>query len=253
MIETNFSIYSFHGRNGYLTEPAAGKEEEMIALGHTDNHSPWSDPNLHIHTHAFETYFLRRGVLHFLVADLALTLRSFELLVVKPTVPHAIIGGKGPIEHFGIRAPGRRDKQVVADLPDHIPPFRHEETRTLNYSWGYRIPLDNGRYQNNWCLGAQNALFHSPYLSLAYLNFPPQATTGVEQTTHQPHLLQGAWAYYVVLKGRKTLQFEQERIAINAGELCVVPPHVPHTVQNRTTPYQGFTLHAPLKPDNQLS
>jgi len=247
-----YAKYLFHGRSGYIVQPAAGQENEMIALGHTDNLEPWSDPNIHMHTISYEYYFLRQGTLYFLVNDLALTLHGLEILVLKPGAPHAIIGGEGPIEHFGIRAPGLRDKQVVAALPAAYPAFSFEESRKLVSAWGYRIPFSDGRYQNSWCLGIDQAPFHSPLLGLAHLNFPTPESARIDEKRNQRHLHRESWEYYAVLDGRKIIQIVDETVTVAPGEICVVPPNTPHQVRHRDAPYLGFTIRAPLKPDKYL-
>jgi len=244
-----YSIYNYYGRSGYLLQPTAGNENEMIVLGHTNYVRSWSDPNLHLHTEAYEYYFLWRGTIHFLVDDMAMTLHGPELLLIKPQVPHAIIGGEGPIEHFGIRAPGLQDKQVVAPLPDKYPAFRFEKSRLLELSWGYRIPLDDGRHQNIWCLGVHKALFNSPPMGLAYLNFPSQRAAQIDKTRPQLHRHQDSWEYYTVLNGCKVIRIDHETITLKPGDICVIPPGTPHAVLNRIAPYQGFTIRAPLKAD----
>lgn len=252
MKQKPYAKYLFHGRSGYILQPSPGHENEMIALGHTANLAPWSDPDIHMHTISYEYYFLRRGSLFFLVNELALSLHGPELLALKPGVPHAIIGGEGPIEHFGIRAPGRRDKRVVAALPASYPAFSLEESRQLTFPWGYRIPLSDGRYQNNWCLGVDQALFHSPPMGLAYLNFPTVEAARIDEKRNQRHLHHESWEYYVVLNGRKTIQIAAETVTVTPGEICIISPNTSHQVVHRDAPYLGFTIRAPLKPDKYL-
>ena len=50
-----------------------------------------------------------------LVGDELVTLKAGEILEVAEQVPHAIEGGDGPIEHFGIRVPYVNDKELVGD------------------------------------------------------------------------------------------------------------------------------------------
>jgi mannose-6-phosphate isomerase-like protein (cupin superfamily) len=243
---------TFQDQSGYLFLPTAGREREMIALGHTAFVAPWSDPALHRHTDSWEYYILWHGRLHFLVANLTLTLRAPEILVVKPGIPHAIVGGEGPIEHVGIRAPGLPDKQVVAELPTPLPPFCHEDERELRAEWGYRIPLQDGRYQNWWVLGLHKAHFTSPPLALAYLNLPTAEAAAINPAHHQLHSHTASWEYYLVWHGSKRLRLEDEEVTVNAGEILEVPPGVAHCVIGRTAPLHALTLRAPVLPDKVI-
>ena len=113
---------SFTGRSGGIVDQRVEPvPHSLLVLGHTSSIPPWSDPNIHIHQHSEEFYLLLHGELEFYIAGARLTLQPHELLVVLPGVPHAVIGGRGRIEHFGIRAPSVNDKQVVSEIPVWIP------------------------------------------------------------------------------------------------------------------------------------
>ena len=133
--------YTFQGNSGYLVNQA------LIGLGHTALVKPWSDSHVHKHELSEEYYFLRKGILTFLVLDLLITLQPNEILMVKPNVPHAIVSGKGEIEHFGIRVPSASDKQILGQLPQETP-IIYEEERFIADEWGYRIPLNES--VTNW-------------------------------------------------------------------------------------------------------
>lgn len=87
------SRYRFLGDTGYILPP--GKcGNGLIALGHTASVPPWADPDLHWHGTAEEYFFLRQGELLFWIAGLSLSLRANELLVVRPEIPHAVVGAR---------------------------------------------------------------------------------------------------------------------------------------------------------------
>ncbi|MCP4356513.1 MAG: cupin domain-containing protein [Chloroflexi bacterium] len=239
-------LYEFRDRSGYVIQ------QEVLALGHTAVVPPWFDSNIHIHTTAYEYYILWQGELHFLVDGQALKLHAPEILVVKPQVPHAIVGGVGPVEHFGLRVPGIHDKQVVADLPSVLSPFECEEERLLQADWGYRIPLADPAHQNWWVLGVHEAIFHSPLLAMAYLNFATAEESFVHADRNQLHYHRASWEYYLALRGSITLQVEDNQMVLNAGEILSVPPGVKHCVIGRTVPYQGLTLRTPVQGDKVL-
>jgi mannose-6-phosphate isomerase-like protein (cupin superfamily) len=240
-----YTKYTFKDRSGYIIN--SNIAHNLVAIGHTAFVTPWADPAIHIHENSEEYYLLLQGELRVLVAESRVTLRPQEMLMIKPQVPHAIVGGKGHIEHFGLRAPALKDKQIIDVIPRKLPAVVMENKRELQGDWGARIPLEASRNQNCWLIGAGSARFGSSYLTLAFLDFPTHeaANAGIE-TRHRLHVHQKSWEYYTVLKGAKILQIEDELIKIEAGEILEVPPQVCHTLHSRQAPYQGFTLRVPM-------
>src|SRR5574341_1308856 len=155
-----YSRFGFRDTTGYILH----HPQRLIAIRHSATVSPWGDPNIHQHTHSEEYYFLLKGQLEFLIEDFQLTLQPNEILMVKPTVPHAIIGGTGKIEHFGIRAPAPDDKQIVSELEKNVP-LLYENERLISGGWGHRIPLDIPGHKNCWLIGAGSALYKSQHRS----------------------------------------------------------------------------------------
>jgi mannose-6-phosphate isomerase-like protein (cupin superfamily) len=220
--------------------------QRLISIGHTALVAPWSDANIHQHESSEEFYLLLQGQLHLVVNDFRITLHPKELLMLRPGVPHAVIGGAGAIEYFGIRAPARDDKLVVGELVTEFP-LLSEIERLISGEWGHRIPLDMPQHQNCWLVGAGSALYRSQHLAMAYLDFPTQesANAGIG-TRHQLHYHQKSWEYYTVLNGEKVLLIEGEQVPIHAGEILAVPPYVKHTLYSRQAPFLGFTIRVPV-------
>ena len=247
--------HNFHSRSGWLVhprDPAVG--HDLLAIGHTASVRPWADPCVHLHQGSEECYLLLQGELQLLVADLLLSLRPHEILLVRPGVPHAVVGGAGPIEHFGLRAPGRADKRVAGGIPSPLPAPLQEQERELWAEWGCRVPVEDPQNRNCWLIGAGVARFPSPFLIFAFLDFPTSeaANAGIG-TRHRPHLHHRSWEYYGVLQGRKRLQIEGEQVHVAAGELLAVPPGVCHALQGRQAPFVGFTLRVPVILDDKVA
>lgn len=244
-----YSKFYFQDSTGYILKHPQG----LIAIGHTASVSPWSDPNIHLHTGSEEYYFLLKGKLELLIRDFQLTLYPNEILMVSPSVPHAIIGGSGTIEHFGIRAPALDDKQVVGEIKKDLPCL-YENDRLISGDWGHRIPLEMPQHKNCWLIGAGSAFYQSQHLILAYLDFPTEAEANAGiGTRHQLHLHQKSWEYYVVLKGEKDLLIiEDTVITVHAGEILEVPPNVNHTLYSRRAPYLGFTMRVPVELNDKV-
>ena len=248
---SNYTKYVYQGRSGGLVDPRLTPvPHTLFGIGHTAFVSPWSDPGLHLHQESEEFYLLRHGRMDLYVAGAFVDLQPDELLMIFPHVPHAVVGGHGKIEHFGFRAPFLNDKQKAGELPSRIPNRFAQPERELNEEWGRRIPLTAPKNQNCWLIGRGDAKHPSRHLILAYLNFSTleEANAGIG-TRLRMHYHQESWEYYFALKGRKTLQIEDELVNTDAGEIVEVPPGVRHTVHSREAPYEGFTIRVPIKSD----
>lgn len=242
----HYTKYIFRGCSGWIVDPRVRNlSHNFLGLGHTAAVPPWIDPCLHLHRESEEYYLLLQGELQFCVAGLLVTLQPNELLMVLPQVPHAVIGGQGPLEHFGFRAPFVEDKQIIGDIPAAIP-MAGAGGRAIQADWGSRIPLSSKENQNCWLIGWGGAKHASGHLILAYLNFPTheEANAGIG-TRLRMHYHQRSWEYYVSLTGRKLLEIEDEQVHLEAGEVLEVPPNVRHNVNGREAPYEGFTIRVP--------
>jgi mannose-6-phosphate isomerase-like protein (cupin superfamily) len=212
---------------------------------------PWRDHEYHLHDDSEEYYFVFNGELHLQVADAFISLKTREALMVKPGVPHAVVGGKGSIEHFVLRLPAHEDRQHVGELPHQTFRSVNETKRELLSDWGCRIPLTEGKNQNCWLFGFGEALFHSAFMCLAYLNFPSVDSVNADIHPHRMHLHQESWEYYAVLSGSRVLQVEETLVEVSAGQILEVPPEVKHRLYATETPFEGFTFRTPLRDDKR--
>ncbi len=247
--QDRYSKFDFQDSSGYIVKHPQG----LIAIGHTASVKPWSDSSIHLHTGSEEYYLLLKGKLEFILRDFQLTLYPNEILMLRPSVPHAITGGYGTIEHFGIRAPALDDKQIVSEIQKDLP-YLYENERLISGDWGQRIPLEMPQHKNCWLIGAGSASYQSQHLILAYLDFPTEAEANAGLgTRHQLHRHQKSWEYYVVQKGEKDLLLiEDTLIAVHAGEILQVPPNVNHTLYSRKAPYLGFTMRVPVELNDKV-
>jgi mannose-6-phosphate isomerase-like protein (cupin superfamily) len=188
----------------------------------------------------------------FLVSGIPMTLKSYELLMIKPEIPHAIQGGEDMIEHFGIRALYLDDKQIL-DRALMKANLQFEDQRLFSGSWGHHIPLNLDQHKNCWLIGAGSARFHSQHMIMAYLDFPTfsSANAGIG-TRHRLHLHRKSWEYYTVLEGTKTLQIENQLVTVEAGHILEVPPEVKHVLHSRTAPFKGFTIRVPVALNDKI-
>ena len=253
--QTTYSTYIFRGQTGYVVAPwLAAATNDWVYIRHSASVPPWIDDDVHLHTDAEEYFFVLEGELRLLIDGAVFTLRPYEALLVRPEVPHAVVGGRGPIEHFVLRMPAYDDRRSLGESPAESPPARNETARELAYDWGCRVPLAEGRHQNCWLFGVGKAHFHSDHICLAYLDLPTEASADASWRSHphQLHLHRESWEYYTVLAGKKTLQIEEGLVEVNAGEILEVPPGVKHVLRAVETPYQGFTFRVPRRDDKVL-
>ena len=249
----SYTRHQFQALSGYILPPGDRSHHGLVAVGHTALVPPWTDPAVHSHSDSEECYVLLRGELRFRVAGATADLRPREMLVVHPHVPHAIIGGTGPIEHIGIRAPAMDDKVDEGATDSLVANKSYDAKRELRARWGYRIPLGSDDNQNCWLLGADRARFPSSHLIFAYLNFrtheKAKAGAGL---LHRLHYHQDSWEYYLVLQGSKTIRIENEMVTLRPGDLLETPPGVRHTVVERQAPYEGITFRVPIRLDDKV-
>ncbi len=244
--------YVFRGCTGYIVAPwISGVNHDLVTIRHSASVPPWIDQDIHLHSDSEEYYFLFQGELQLLVDGSVFTLKPREVLMVKPRVPHAVVGGDGPIVHFVILMPAPDDRQTMGKTPSVLPPATDEAKRELQFGWGCRVPLTEAWYQNCWLFGVGQARFHSDHTCLAYLSHPTDesADENWRNHPHRLHLHQESYEYYTVLKGKKTLQVENQFVEINAGETLAIPAGTKHVARTIHTPYEGFTFRVPRLDD----
>lgn len=243
------TMYRFDGFSGYLVAPPESAHS-FLSIRHTAAVQPWSDPDIHIHTDSEEYYLLLQGVLRFIIEDRIYSLHPREILGVQKGVPHTVIGGEGPIEHFGFRAPAIADRQSFPANPSKVGELVEDSQRDIAKAWGFRASLNQLDNCNCWLIGKGEAKHDSDKFLLAFLDFPSQeqaiAGLGTRLRTHR-HMQ--SWEYYLCLNGSKTLQIDEQKIEVHAGEMVEVHPGTRHNVIDRCAPYLGATLKAPLLND----
>lgn len=243
--------YIFKEHSGWIVDPRLESEpHNLLGIGHTACIEPWRDPDLHQHQESEEFYLLLQGELWLWIAGARVTLQPRELLMVRPRVAHAVLGGQGKIEHFGLRAPCLEDRHPTGKIPDLLPPTGPVE-REFRADWGCRIPLSRAENHNRWLLGTGMAKYASQHIICAYLNFPTeQAANAGIGTRLRRHYHQRSWEYYTVLQGCKVLEIGDELVNVEAGEIVAVLPGVWHNIHHRQAPFEGFTLRVPVLDEN---
>ena len=248
-VQRGYTKYRFNGFSGYLVAPP-GSAHSFLSIRHTADVQPWADPDIHIHSDSEEYYLLLRGTLRFYVDDQIYSLNPREILGVQKGVPHAVVDGKGPIEHFSFRAPSREDRKSILADPVKYGEIVEESRREITMSWGFRASMNDLNNCNCWLIGKGEAKHYSDDFLFAFLDFPTeeQAIAGIG-TRLRMHLHMESWEYYICLSGSKTLQIDEEKIDVHPGEMVEVHPGTKHNVIGRRSPYLGATFRVPLLND----
>ena len=242
--------YTFRDRTGYVVAPwLDGASNDWTYIRHSASVPPWVDQDVHLHTAAEEYFFVFQGELRLLVGDSVFTIRPYEALLVRPEVPHSVVGGSGPIEHFVLRVPASEDRRSLGAPPAELPPVLEEASRALELDGGCRVPLDEPRYQNCWLFGFGQARLPSEHLCMAYVNLPTGESVEADRHPHRLHLHQESWEYYIALQGTRVLHIEGELVEINEGELLEVPPGTQHVLHATHPPFKGIEFRVPRRDD----
>lgn len=95
---TIVSRYTFPGCTRYIVAPwLSGVGHQHVTIRHSAGVASWMDRDTHLHTDSEEYYFVFQGELRLLVDGTVLTLKPYEVLMVKLGVTHTVLGGPGPL------------------------------------------------------------------------------------------------------------------------------------------------------------
>jgi mannose-6-phosphate isomerase-like protein (cupin superfamily) len=247
--QRGYTKYRFDGFSGYLLAPP-DSAHNLISVRHTASIPPWSDEDVHIHSDSEEYYLLLQGMLRFHVDGQIYSLHPREILAIQKGVPHAVVGGEGLIEHFGFRTPAIADRKSIPVDPSRISETERDLKRDITMPWGFRASLRKPDNCHCWLIGKGEAKHYSDKFLFAFLDFPSQeqAVAGLG-TRLRMHMHMESWEYYLCLDGSKTLQIDDEKVEVLAGEMVEVHPGTKHNVVGRCSPYLGATFRVPLLND----
>ena len=174
MLEGKFHFYDFSNKGGWLLSHFHQNKyhSSLIQFGRTDFVDSWFDPATHYHTTAYEVYLVMHGELWVLVDDFSIALKEGNLLLVQPRVPHAVVGGKGPIQNFTLKIPCSSDeKKVVRKLSQKerskAPSFINGNE--LVATKGFFADFSQEEHRNCWLFGFGIAKYLIDEFSLAYM------------------------------------------------------------------------------------
>jgi mannose-6-phosphate isomerase-like protein (cupin superfamily) len=255
MNSSKYQLYDLDDKQGWILSSFMEENNihysPLLQFGRTNFCDPWKDPDFHYHTISQEIYLLIEGELWHIVNDVPILMKGRSILLVQPGVSHSIIGGKGKIQHFGMKIPHQDDEKIIdtktRDLDDVYKLMKKGDIENrLVPSLGFVIDLNQKKNQNKWQLGIGHALYYTEEFCLAYVNFEQyedQQTVDHKDIYHY-HKLSTEW--YLTLKGKQIFVIDNERLTVNENTLLRVNEGTPHKIISREFPFEGVTIRTPV-------
>jgi len=255
MTDTSFSLYDLENKHGWLLSSFKNKDDihysPLLQFGRTNYCDPWQDPHFHSHSISQEIYLLIEGELWHLVDDIPIVMKERSLLIVQPGISHSIIGGRGKIQHFGMKIPHQEDKKIIDNKNREINNILNiiKEDNVENHldpSIGFFIDLNEKKNQNRWQVGIGHAFYYTEEFCLAYVNF--QSKEDRESVDHKDeyHYHKKSTEWYLTIKGEQELLIDGEIVVAKESTLLRVNEGTPHNVISRMYPFEGVTIKTPV-------
>ncbi|MCG3220700.1 MAG: hypothetical protein H7641_04905 [Candidatus Heimdallarchaeota archaeon] len=255
MPNPDFTLYELDNKQGWIL--SSFKEQDdinyspLLQFGRTNFCEPWQDPNFHSHTISLEIYLLIEGELWHIVNDIPIIMKGRSLLLVQPGVSHSIIGGKGKIQHFGMKIPHQSDEKIIDEKPRDLNKLTEGMksrviSNVLESSIGFYIDLNEEENQNMWQLGIGHSLYYTEEFCLAYVNFLTEEKRKTVDHKETYHYHKQSTEWYLTLVGQQIFLIADEIITAEAGTLLRIHKGVPHKVVSRDYPFEGVTIKTPV-------
>ena len=255
MPNPDFTLYELDNKQGWIL--SSFKEQDdinyspLLQFGRTNFCEPWQDPNFHSHTISLEIYLLIEGELWYIVNDIPIIMKGRSLLLVQPGVSHSIIGGKGKIQHFGMKIPHQKDEKIIdtkqRDISNFLELMENGNIQSsLDPKFGFNINLNKKNNQNMWQLGIGQAIYYTEELCLAYVNFQSEEEWNAVDHKEAYHFHEKSVEWYLTLIGKQEFLVADEIITATAGTLLRIHQRVPHKVVSRDYPFEGVTMRTPI-------
>lgn len=248
----NSFIYDLKDKRGWIIGCFKEKNnyDSYLQLGKTSFIEPWSDPDIHYHTQAQELYIVLNGEMWIQVGDdTILRVKEKGLLLVQPNVPHSVIGGKGKIQHIGIKVPHEKDKKInvrkneSAINEEYIQKYNRN---SINSSKGFLADLNDNKNQNCWLLGLGTATYKTKELCLAFMSYADENEMKKDEHDDSLHYHSKSTEWYLSIKGDQEILVEEDQITVPEGCLLKIPTMKAHKILSYSYPFEGFTMRTPI-------
>ncbi|MHA1952844.1 MAG: hypothetical protein ACXAAM_04180 [Candidatus Heimdallarchaeaceae archaeon] len=255
MQKANYTLYELVNKQGWILSSFKEKDDidysPLLQFGRTNFQDPWQDPNFHSHTVSLEVYFLIEGEFWVVVDDIPIVMKGRSLLLIQPGISHSIIGGKGKIQHFGMKIPHQEDEKIIdkkhRDISSMLDLMKDDNMENnLDPSIGFFVDLNKKKNQNTWQVGIGHAFYYTEEFCLAYVNL--QSEEGLRAVDHKEtyHYHKQSTEWYLTLKGEQNFLIDGDNLTTKASTLLKVNEGTPHKVISRKYPFEGVTIKTPV-------
>ena len=259
---TDYELFNLNELNGWIIGSEFDEKSpyysSLFQLGRTNYLYPWKDPKFHYHTKSVEVYLVLHGELWILIDENAVKLKEKSILLVRPGIFHAVIGGKGLIQHYGMKVPSKGDKKVIKEENDDYEKliksiskssFNERSYHQLNPNHGFIADLKVESNINCWLIGLWDVKYETEKFCFAYINFETLEERNAH--THQDHLHYHSESteWYFSFKNSQELFVKDKIVKVPEGCLLKIPKGVPHKQLSLSFPFEGATIRTPILDD----
>ena len=211
---------------------------DHLDIGYNHVARSWRDEVSHYHQNCEEYMIVLNGQLDFIASGRQVRVSPGHLIGFRSGTEHQVIGGVAPLETILIRVPGGLDDKVLpapGDCGAAIPGSNHFDPILLDLRQSF------GDYPLGACLPESHPNY-SPFLDF-------RCAWGINSTTawkhEQLHFHSLRAEYYMILDGSLNFAVETAAIAVNAGQMLIVPPGAPHRVLGGIGPVDIVFIRVP--------
>ena len=218
VLMTDYELFDLNELNGWIIGSEFDKNtpfySSLFQLGRTNYLYPWKDPKFHYHTKSIEIYLVLHGELWIIIDEIAVKLKEKSLLLVQPGVYHSVIGGKGLIQHLGMKIPPQEDKKIVKDFKDDYEEmvkkittsgFNQSLYQQLDPNHGFIADLKEDSNINCWLIGLWNVKYETEKFCFAYLNFNTIEEEKADNHPNHLHYHSESTEWYFTFKNSQSI------------------------------------------------
>ena len=262
---TDYELFNLNELNGWIIgsdfDIKTPYYSSLLQLGRTNYLYPWKDPKMHYHTQSIEIYLVLHGELWIIVDKIAVKLKEKSILLVHPGIFHAVIGGKGLIQHYGMKIPSKGDEKVIKENNDDYEKiigfitksgFNQSPYRQLDPSKGFIADLEEEGNINRWLIGLWDVKYETEKFCFAYINFK---TIEEEKANNHPdhlHYHSKSTEWYFTFKKSQEILVNDKIVKVPEDYLLKIPKGVPHKQSSMSFPFEGATIRTPILDDKVI-
>jgi mannose-6-phosphate isomerase-like protein (cupin superfamily) len=259
---TDYELFNLNELNGWIIGSDFDKNtpyhSSLLQLGRTNYLYPWKDPKFHYHTKSIEVYLVIHGELWILIDEIAVKLKEKSMLLVQPGTFHAVIGGKGLIQHYGMKIPSEGDKKVInednADYEKLIKSISNSSFNERPYSQldpklGFVADLKEKNNINKWLIGLWDVKYETEKFCFAYINLETLEEKNAHSHQDHLHYHTKSTEWYFTFNNSQELLVKNQKVVVPEGFLLKIPKGVHHKQLSLSFPFEGATIRTPILND----